>query len=240
MNFSIAHLTDKELVNITSYSPNAPATQQECALDQLSDKSFHAVIISQQDDQLPAISTWIEENRSRVPIDSGSIFTGPIDKLANMEYTQARELLSGLQGGWVVSNNIEQIRTIFDTTDSLQKLWDIIHKNMATTALTIIYHDLVPKEEKKRDKLQLISATGEMRPTISQTDQWGTLLMENYSKSFEQHFFITEYNRERGEMVICASIDRSPVVIMLKSDQITPLSKAVIETVFTGMQSVED
>jgi hypothetical protein len=249
MIFSIAHLTSNDLVNITTFSPDGPATQMGCGLDQLFQHSFQAVTIAPNSDRQPEISAWIEAHRAEIPVDIECIFKGQIEELKSMEYGKARQLLETLQSGWVVTNNIKQIRSTFSTSKELknlwqnhrdkcaQLLWKIIRNNMATTSLTIIYHDLLPKGEKKRDKLMLVSASGEKTPKIEPTDQWGTLLMENYAKSFDQHFFVTEYNRDRGEMVICASIDRSPVVVMLKSDQVTPLSKAVIETIFTGMQS---
>ena len=62
-------------------------------------------------------------------------------------------------------------------------------------------------------------------------------VLKHYEKDFGNIFEITDYNKDKGQLVICATIKKSPVLIMANIYQLTRLQKSVLISLFQGLNS---
>ena len=58
----------------------------------------------------------------------------------------------------------------------------------------------------------------------------------HYKNNFNSNFEITEYDPHKGEIIIAATINNSPVLVMAKINRLSRLQKALLGTLFDGLQ----
>jgi hypothetical protein len=91
------------------------------------------------------------------------------------------------------------------------------------------------KNENEKNKLVKVKVIGERFPELSSVDEADELVLKSYEKDFGNIFEITDYNKEKGQLVICGSIKKSPVLIMTNIYQLTRLQKAILSSLFEGL-----
>lgn len=148
-----------------------------------------------------------------------------------------------------MGNNISLIDELFKTLEVLHKLWPndrtaffeqlwfIVKSNLAAKSLKLIYNDIIlGKAENEKNKLIQACVDGKRMPNPTQGGELEAKIMGHYEKSFNQHFQISEYDKENGRLVLLARIKGSPVIMMAEVTQFTQLQKAILNSLFEGLQ----
>jgi hypothetical protein len=173
------------------------------------------------------------------------------------ELLQAKELTSlynKVSTRWILSNNIKTIEQIYPTVSYLKnlwiqdrnsffdELWFLLKTNLATNELNIIFHDLkepTQKQQEKGDKPTLCYSyvQGTKIPNLFQGKEKEVMLMKEYEKEFSDIFNVTEYNADKGQLVICSKIELSPILLMAKLNNFNQLQRSILIALFTGINS---
>ena len=91
------------------------------------------------------------------------------------------------------------------------------------------------KSENEKNKLIKVKVQGERYPELASCDEMDEHILKSYEKDFGNIFDITDYNKEKGQLVICANIKKSPILIMANIFQLTRLQKSILSSLFEGL-----
>ena len=80
-----------------------------------------------------------------------------------------------------------------------------------------------------------VKVQGKRYPELATCDEMDEQVLKSYEKDFGSLFEITDYNKEKGQLVICANIKKSPVLIMANIYQFTRLQKSLLSSLFEGL-----
>ena len=123
-----------------------------------------------------------------------------------------------------------------DRSGFFEELWFILKTNLGASNLKLIYNDMIKsKNEHEKNKLVKVKVQGERYPELVSCDEMDERVLKSYEKDFGNIFDITDYNKEKGQLVICANIKKSPVLIMANIYQFTRLQKALLSSLFEGL-----
>lgn len=226
------------------------AEQQAQILDisELKEKSIQALLFNKEATSDEFINFLSQETKF-YPVRAGADFQVDSNRFEVMSNEEASRIFSTLHNFWVMGNNIALIEELFKTIDVLQKLWPndrtaffeqlwfIIRNNIGAKSLKLVYNDIIlAKGENEKNKLIQAYIEGNRLPNPTQGGDFEAKLMGHYEKSFNQHFQISEYDKETGRLVLLARIKGSPVVIMAEVYQFTQLQKAILSSLFEGLQ----
>ena len=78
---------------------------------------------------------------------------------------------------------------------------------------------------------------GERKPQTTDQQALGEALMKQYDYQLEGNFEIAKHDQANGQIIILATINQSPIIIMAELLQINPLQKALLTALLDGLQS---
>lgn len=182
------------------------------------------------------------------PIRSNSEFGLNVDQFEKLSYDDAKKIFDRMRDNWILQNNISLIEEIFkvrnhllglwpnDRSGFFEELWFILRSNLGAANLKLIYNDMIKsKNENEKNKLVKVKVQGERYPELTSCDEMDEAVLKSYEKEFGNIFEITDYNKEKGQLVICGSIKKSPVLIMANVFQLSRLQKALLTSLFEGL-----
>ncbi len=216
------------------------------------DESLNLLLIDENDD-ISAISSLLEKEEKFYPIAPLQSVQMDKDAFEMLEADDLFSLYSKVSARWILNNNIKTIEQLYPTITYLkdlwikdrnsffEELWFILKTNLASNELNIIFHDLKEPTEKQvekgeKPKLCYSYVKGEKIPNLFEGKDQEAYLMKEYDSEFSQFFNITEYSKEKGEMIACAKIDLSPVLFMAKLSNFNQLQRSILISLFTGLQ----
>ena len=192
----------------------------------------------------------LENELKFYPVRSNSEFGLSADKFEKLSYDAARAIFDKMRENWILQNNISLIEEMFkvrnhllglwpnDRSGFFEELWFILKSNLGATNLKLIYNDMIKaKTENEKNKLIKVKVIGDRFPEPANVTEADELVLKSYEKDFGAIFNITDYNKEKGQLVICANIKKSPVLIMTNVYQLTRLQKALLTSLFEGLNS---
>jgi hypothetical protein len=176
---------------------------------------------------------------------------------APQDYQGLVDLYHTVSDRWVIKNNLSSIENLVPLTQYLKELWTnnrysffeelwyLLKTNTKCSELTLVFHDLKQPATEEQDKeikpeLTYSSIKGKKLPNLQPGSDIEVALMENYAQDFNAAFNLTEYSDEKMQLVACARIDLSPVLIMARLTQLTALQQALINGLFKGLQKTSD
>ncbi len=184
------------------------------------------------------------------PIRSNAEFELTSESFEKLTYDDARKIFDKMRENWILQNNISLIEEIFKVRNHLlglwpndragffEEIWFILKSNLGASNLKLIYNDMIKsKNENEKNKLVKVKVQGDRYPELASCDEMDEHILKNYEKDFGNIFDITDYNKEKGQLVICGSIKKSPVLIMANVYQLTRLQKALLSSLFEGLNS---
>ncbi len=182
------------------------------------------------------------------PIRSQVEFDMTADKFEKLNYEEGKKIFDKMRENWILQNNISLIEEVFkvrnhllglypnDRSGFFEELWFILKSNLGASNLKLIYNDMIKaKNENEKNKLVKVKVQGERYPELTSCDEMDEMVLKSYEKEFGNIFEITDYNKTKGQLVVCASIKKSPVLIMANIHQLTRLQKALLTSLFEGL-----
>lgn len=182
------------------------------------------------------------------PIRSQTEFSLSLESFEKLSYQEAKSIFDKMRENWILQNNISLIEELFkvrnhllglwpnDRSGFFEELWFILKTNLGASNLRLIYNDMVKsKQEHEKNKLIKVKVQGDRYPELATCDEMDEQILKSYEKNFGSLFDITDYNKEKGQLVICANIKKSPVLIMANIYQLTRLQKSLLASLFEGL-----
>lgn len=194
--------------------------------------------------------TGLESELKFYPIRSNKEFNLSSDDFERLTYDDAKAIFARMHDNWILQNNISLMEEIFkarnhllglypnDRSGFFEELWFILKSNLGASNIKLIYNDMIKgKNENEKNKLVKVKILGDRYPELNSVDEMDEVILKNYEKDMGNVFEITDYNKAKGQLVICASVKKSPVLIMANIYQLTRIQKAVLSSLFDGLNS---
>ncbi len=246
MTFSLAYLkSDSQFL----YREFLSSKQSQILdISELKEKPIQALLFNKDAANDDLMNLLAGENRF-YPVRPASDYQIDSTRFENLSDEEAKKIFRSMQDFWLMGNNISLIDELFKTLEVLQKLWPndrtaffeqlwfIVKSNLAAKSLKLIYNDIIlAKAENEKNKLIQACVDGKRMPNPTQGGELEAKIMGHYEKSFNQHFQISEYDKDNGRLVLLARIKGSPVIMMAEVTQFTQLQKAILNSLFEGLQ----
>ena len=206
-----------------------------------------------QNDECQTLGNIIQKEDKFYPIIPLQTLGLSKENCESLEFAELAQSYEKATTRWVLQNNIKQIEQLYPTIKYLkdlwvkdrnsffEELWFIVKSNLATTELNIIFHDLKEPSEKQAEKGEKPSlcysyVKGNKLPHLFEGKESEEYLMKEYEAEFGQFFNITEYSSEKNQLIACAKIGLSPILIMARINSLNQLQQSVLIALFTGLQ----
>ena len=246
MDFSLAYVKSKKQFALKSFTPSAPGSEKWIEWREIADHPVQAVIFS---DELKSDAEFMDEIRQEsryLAVRSDTELAVSFEQFQNLDHAQAQNILRRIQRGQTLKFNMALLEDFFDILKHLkelypddrisffEELWFVLKNNLGAKDLRLIYNDVANKE---KSALVQVMVEGERHPRSVSGEKFARILMKEYHKYFGPHFEIIEYNDEQHQLAATATIDESPLIIMAQVLSISPLQKALLKSLFNGLQS---
>lgn len=190
----------------------------------------------------------LEQEIKFFPIRSSEEFGLTAEAFEQLSFDDAKKIFDKMRENWILQNNLSLLEEIFkvrnhllglwpnDRSGFFEELWFILKTNLGASEINLIYNDMIKaKNENEKNKLVKVKVQGDRYPELVSCNEMDEMVLKNYEKNFGNIFEITDYNKEKGQLVICANIKKSPVMIMARIYQLTRFQKALISSLFEGL-----
>lgn len=247
MDFNLLYTKNKEQGIVRSFKRQETPTSKIINISEARSLPLQGFIFTEElknDEFLVSL----ESELKFYPIRSDAEFGLTAEKFEKLSYEEAKIIFDKMRENWILQNNISMIEEIFkvrnhllglwpnDRSGFFEELWFILKTNLGASNLKLIYNDLIKaKNENEKNKLIKVKIIGDRFPEMTSVDEMDEMVLKSYEKDFGSIFDITDYNKEKGQLVICASIKKSPVLIMTNVYQLTRLQKAILSSLFEGL-----
>lgn len=252
MHLNIGMITSENQMTIKSISNDSISSK---VLDLVGIKEENLnLLLTDESLNLESFQKTLNEENKYYPIVDIKNFSLDKESFSKLSATELADLYNKVSTRWTLSNNIKTIEQIYPTVSYLKnmwvqdrnsffdELWFFLKTNLVTSDLNIIFHDLKEPTEKQQEKgekptLCFSYVQGTKIPNLFKGKDKEALLMQEYDKEFSDIFHITEYDSHKGQLVICAKIELSPILIMAKLKDFNQLQSSILVSLFTGLNA---
>lgn len=247
MDFTLLFTKNQQQAIVTTFKLNEPPKSKIIDLAEAKQYPIQGLIYNENLKSDDFIAN-LENEIKFYPIRSNNEFALELDAFEKLSYSDAKIIFDKIRENWILQNNISLIEEIFkvrnhllglwpnDRSGFFEELWFILRSNLGASNLKLIYNDMIKaKSENEKNKLIKVKVQGERYPELASCDEMDEHILKSYEKDFGNIFDITDYNKEKGQLVICSNIKKSPVLIMANVFQLTRLQKSIISSLFEGL-----
>ena len=247
MDFSLAYVKSKKQFVLKDFDPSSSTVRdRQMGWKEIADHPVQAIIFS---DELSSDEEFMHEIRQEgryVAVRSDTDIQVSFDQFQNLDHSQAQNLLRNIQGGEVLKSNLSLLEEFFDVLKHLkelypddrmsffEELWFILKNNLGAKNLKLVYNDIFDKD---KNTLVQVLVEGDRHPGSISGNKFAKTLMKEYRKHIGSCFEIIEYKEKQHQLSAVALIDKSPVVFMAQTLSVSRLQKALLKSLFHGLQS---
>lgn len=254
MDLSLAFVKNESQVLYQTFNGEDNGKPQIMEIEDLESKPLHNILLPKEllegEEKSQILKEKLDKTNKYAPIKTISGNSLTADSFDRLNLEDATKITQATYSTWALRNNLHLIENIMaqtkhlkelwpnDRTAFFEELWHILRSNLGATQLTLAYNHL-RKAEKEGEKNQLIRVVieGQSKPNPSENKELGEALFKNYEGKFSRAFEVYSYNEETGEAVLLAKINESPVIIMARLFEMTPLQRATFNALFEGLQN---
>lgn len=247
MDFTLLYTKNLQQGVVRSFKLNENPTSKIIDLAEAKQYPLQGYIFS-EDLKSEDFFTGLENEIKFYPIRSHTEFGLTLENFEKLNYDDAKKVFDKMRENWILQNNISLIEEIFkvrnhllglwpnDRSGFFEELWFILKSNLGASNLKLIYNDMIKsKNENEKNKLVKVKVQGDRFPELTSCDEMDEHVLKSYEKEFGNIFEITDYNKEKGQLVICGNIKKSPVLVMANIYQLTRLQKSLLYSLFEGL-----
>lgn len=247
MDFTLLYTQNMQQAVMRTFKQNENSPSKVIDLAEAKQFPIQGYIFA-EDQKNEDFLTGLENEIKFYPIRSNSESGLSLETFEKLSYEEARKIFDKMRENWILQNNISLIEEIFkvrnhllglwpnDRSGFFEELWFILKSNLGASNLRLIYNDMIKsKNENEKNKLIKVKVQGDRYPELVSCDEMDEQVLKNYEKDFGNIFEITDYNKAKGQLVICGTIKKSPILIMANIYQLTRLQKALLTSLFEGL-----
>ena len=245
MDFSLAYVKSKKQFALKNFTPSSIKNEKWIDWKEIASHPIQAIIFSDELKSDQEFMDKIQQESHYLAVRSNTDLKLSFEQFQNLDHPRAQEILRQIQEGQVIKANLALLEELFDTLKHLkelypddrmsffEELWFVLKKNLGAKDLRLVYNDI---PEKEKNSLVQVQVEGSRHPSSTSGDKFAKILMKEYLKYLGPNFEIIEYNQEHHQLAAVASIDQSPLIIMAQVFFISPLQKALLKSLFNGLQ----
>lgn len=247
MDFNLLFTKNLQQGIVRTFKHNETPTSKIIDINEAKNLALQGFIFS-EDLKNDYFLVGLENELKFYPIRSNSEFGLTSDTFERLSYDEAKSIFDKMRENWILQNNISLIEEIFkvrnhllglwpnDRSGFFEELWFLLKTNLGASNMRLIYNDMIKaKNENEKNKLIKVKIIGDRFPEMTSVDEADEIVLKSYEKEFGASFNITDYKKDKGQLVICATIKKSPVLIMTNVYQLTRLQKAILSSLFEGL-----
>jgi hypothetical protein len=249
----LAYLKSEDKFLLKSFENGQPSETIFLDLYELKETPTDLLIVD-KDIDLNGISSLLEDQKRFFPIIPSTDLNLDSENFEFADITTLSPILDSAKKKWCLANNLDEVETLFDRINyfkdlwvkdrntALEEIWFFLKRNLGASEISIIFNDLeelTDAQIEKGQKPALVQSKleGYKIPNFFKGTQKETELMKAYQEEITAAFEITEFSREKSELVATAKINLSPIIIMAKVDHISPLAMRLLKALFNGLQT---
>lgn len=239
MNFSLGYIKNDNQFLLRHFGGESRDRGRLMDLNELKEADIQGLLYSESfltDENKPTLYELIRF----FPLRKGEEFLLSADSFEDLDEESAEKIYTKMKEPWILSNNLSLLEELFkvirhmkglypnERTTFFEELWFILKSNLGASELKIIYNDIeLAKKDSEKNKLVRGKIEGTRNPVPSPGGELEDQLMNHYEKDFDHVLEVSEYDPHKGQLVLTATINNSPLLIMAKVTQLTRLQKAL-------------
>ncbi|MFZ4712358.1 MAG: hypothetical protein ACOYL6_01485 [Bacteriovoracaceae bacterium] len=182
------------------------------------------------------------------PLVKANLYQINEDVFKTLEVPASWKLSKEVMMRVLMKNNINTLREIFPLSTHLKNLWMkdryaffhevwfLLRSNLGSPEVKILFHDVHEKEsETEKHKLVLSKLEATNRANIEAAKGPEVELFKHYENKFEGRFQVAEYFADKGDLLLLCHIEKSPVMIMVKTFEFNQLQEAILSTLIKSL-----
>lgn len=249
MSFKLAMTRNEEQVIVKTFEENKNSSPRIMDLHEVRNENVQGLIylstIKSED-----LINQLESETKFYPIRSSTDIQISIDAFEALSYEDGTKLLEKILDPWVLQNNITTIEELFrarthlnnlwpnDRTGFFEEFWFLLRSQLGATEISIIYNDMLKaSKDGEKNRLIKVKVAGNRIPEPQNPNEGDELVYKNYEKEMTHVLEITEYNKEKGHLVMAGTLKKSPILIMTKVYKISRLQKAILTALIDGLNT---
>ena len=247
MQLHLGLLKNENQIEVISYTKEKSSSITYDIAD-IREVPIHLTFYKSEMEQV--VSQIFEDEKKFYPIISLESINQEGDFFQNASWDQVYPVIENTYSNWVLQKNIMLIDELFGVLEHFssvwpnqrssffEDLWFVVKNNLGCLDLKIIYNDIeIGEGERGKNKLVQNRVQGLKYPELYKGEEIDSKIMKNYESEFSNDFSITEYNEEKGQLVVTTCILESPVLIIATIFNITPLQKSLLKCLFNGISA---
>lgn len=247
MEFNLLCTKNAHQAIVREFAINEAPTTKILDIHDAKNLNIQGFLIGQDQEDEEFVQT-LDSDLKFFPIRLAKDFSLTAENFEKLNFNDAKNIFDKMRENWILQNNISLMEELFKVRTHLlglypnnrssffEELWFLLKLNLGASNIKLIYNDLIKaKNENEKNKLVKVKIWGDKYPETTAIDEMDEVVLKSYEKDFGNIFEITDYNKEKGQLVICANIKKSPVLIMANVYQLTRIQKALISSLFDGL-----
>lgn len=237
---------------IEFHTKNNEITKVSTDLSKVRDTNYSLLILNSNDETIEQLDKVIEAEGKHCPVVTDSSVNLPLETLESINAQELKDISSKVFKSWVLKNNLNLIEGLYNTTKHLdnlwlndrnaffEEIWFLLKTNIGASKIDIIFHDLKEPSDAQKEKgakNQLIYAIvkGEKNQQIFEAKEAQNNLMQEYKNEFNSAFQITEFSKEKQELVITSKLKLSPILILIRTAEFNSIQKSLFTGIFNSL-----
>lgn len=251
MQFNVGFIKSENQFLLKSFETNSEDKGKVLDLAEIKNANIQALFYEEELIESDDLKSTLLEDSKYFPIRSSEDVKVNYDNFEKLDFDSAKNIFSKVHDNWLLQNNVTLVEELFkvinhlnglwpnDRTTFFEELWFILKSNLGAKSLRIIFNDIqMGKKEHEKNKLIQVKVEGERIPNPVEGGELEAKIMKNYEKEFNSTFEVVEYDAEKGQLVMTATIKKSPVVIMAEVYELNRMQKAIIGSLFNGLTEI--
>jgi hypothetical protein len=248
MQFNVGFIKSENQFLLKSFDHDSNDQGKVLDLSEIKSADIQALFYEENLIESEDLKSALLEDSKYFPIRSSNDVKVNFDNFEKLDFDSAKTIFSKVHDNWLLQNNVTLVEELFkvinhlnslwpnDRTTFFEELWFILKSNLGAKSLRVIFNDIqMGKKEHEKNKLIQVKVEGERIPNPVEGGELEAKIMKNYEKDFNQNFEVIEYDSEKGQIVMTATIKKSPVVIMAEVYELNRMQKAIIGSLFNGL-----
>ncbi len=247
MDFRIGMTRNDEQIMVKTFNEGGVVESKILDVNDIREQNLQAFIFQNNLKSEELINQFSQETKF-YPVRSNEDLAIGFEQFENLNLEQGKKLFEKIQEPWILQNNINLLEEIFkarnhlnnlwpnDRTGFFEEFWFTLRSQLGASEMTIIYNDMLKAtKEGEKNKLIKVKVVGTRIPNPLSPDEGDEVVYRNYEKEMTHVLEITDYNKEKGHLVLAGTLKKSPVLIMAKIYRLSRIQKAVLTALIDGL-----
>ena len=224
------------------------AVEKVVSTEDLDKEHLHLLLYKKEVLEISDINELLSKTANHCPLKNLEELSLSKDEIKKQSFSDIYKVYESSVENWRLQNNIVLLESLFEYADHMKKLWPndrtaffeelwfILKKNLGASEIKVIYNDIKPAS-KNSDKKNLIQVTveGKRNPNPKEGGEFEQSLMNQFADEFAIPYNVAEYDESKGQLVLTALINESPLIVMAEVPSFSRLQSSVLSALIQSI-----